>query len=389
MRAAADAGLDRGSGQLTISVQMWKKDNWYIAKCAELDSVSQGGDPEEARRNLLEVVEIQLEEMTELGTLDEYLSECGYVHEGGAIVPHTERVGFEKQSVQVLAREVPARHASTTAPVCWISASSRNSRMRSISSESEWLSAPSYGRMNRISARTRCTWTPSRLPVLRRDPVVGPEQPGVLWCRPRPSPCVAPPTTYEALATGDELLTTLRDSLLEQSVPASAVELLSELWIRGVIEEVERVESLREISGVRKISGASDLLGLARAGWQGAGRHACAAWRPLGRPSGVQGGAWGLSRGLAGLCGIPRERGRGCLYWTTGTGRTEAMHDSPAVAPDRPDPGRTEHAEPPEEGPAFKPTSRHRTVTQITAPKGRKFHLDKQLKRFYFGPLRS
>jgi len=29
--------------------------------------------------------------------------------------------------------------------------------------------------------------------------------------------------------------------------------------IRGVIEEVERVESLREISGVRKISGASDL----------------------------------------------------------------------------------------------------------------------------------
>ena len=50
---------------------------------------------------LLEVVEIQLEEMTELGTLDEYLSECGYVHEGGAIVPHIEMVGFEKQSVQV------------------------------------------------------------------------------------------------------------------------------------------------------------------------------------------------------------------------------------------------------------------------------------------------
>ena len=87
--------------QLTISVQMWKKDNWYIAKCPELDFLSQGGDPEEARRNLLEVVEIQLEEMTELGTLDEYLSECGYVHEGGAIVPHIEMVGFEKQSVQV------------------------------------------------------------------------------------------------------------------------------------------------------------------------------------------------------------------------------------------------------------------------------------------------
>ena len=81
-----------GTMELTISVQMWKKDNWYIAKCPELDFVSEGGDPAEARRNLLEVVEIQLEEMTELGTLDEYLSECGYV-------PHIEMVGFEKQSV--------------------------------------------------------------------------------------------------------------------------------------------------------------------------------------------------------------------------------------------------------------------------------------------------
>ena len=117
-----------GTMELTISVQMWKKDNWYIAKCPELDFVSEGGDPAEARRNLLEVVEIQLEEMTELGTLDEYLSECGYVHEG-----------------------VRSCHTSR-----WLG--SRSSR----SPRAGRLSGPSCGRMNRISARARCTRTPRR-----------------------------------------------------------------------------------------------------------------------------------------------------------------------------------------------------------------------------------
>ena len=87
--------------ELSISVQIWKKEKWYVAKCPELDFVSQGRDRDEARSNLLEVVEIQLEEMGELGTLDDYLSECGYVHEEERFVPHIEMVGFEKQSVQV------------------------------------------------------------------------------------------------------------------------------------------------------------------------------------------------------------------------------------------------------------------------------------------------
>ena len=56
--------------ELSISIQIWKKDKWYIAKCPELDFVSQGMDRDEARRNLLETVHIQLEEMAELGTLD-------------------------------------------------------------------------------------------------------------------------------------------------------------------------------------------------------------------------------------------------------------------------------------------------------------------------------
>ena len=52
--------------------------------------MSQGRDRDEARRNLLEAVQIQLEEMAQLGTLDEYLSECGYVHETDVITSHIE-----------------------------------------------------------------------------------------------------------------------------------------------------------------------------------------------------------------------------------------------------------------------------------------------------------
>ena len=59
--------------------------------------VSQGKTPEEAKRNLLEVVEIQFEEMTEMGTLDEYLQECGYTIEPWIMaVPTTEMVEFSK-----------------------------------------------------------------------------------------------------------------------------------------------------------------------------------------------------------------------------------------------------------------------------------------------------
>ncbi|MBF0551143.1 MAG: type II toxin-antitoxin system HicB family antitoxin [Deltaproteobacteria bacterium] len=59
---------------LNITIEIWKKGNWYFAKAPELDFISQGRTPEEAKSNLLEVVQIQFEEMAELGTLDEWNS---------------------------------------------------------------------------------------------------------------------------------------------------------------------------------------------------------------------------------------------------------------------------------------------------------------------------
>jgi len=58
-----------------ITIEVWKKGKWFIAKASELDFVSQGKTFEEAKRNLLEVVKIQFREMGEMGTLEEYLSE--------------------------------------------------------------------------------------------------------------------------------------------------------------------------------------------------------------------------------------------------------------------------------------------------------------------------
>ncbi|MDA3894902.1 MAG: hypothetical protein PF482_02005 [Desulfobacteraceae bacterium] len=87
--------------KLQLSIQIWRKGSWFLAKCPELDFVSQGKNRDEAQKNLMEVIEIQFEEMTRMGTLDEYLEECGYDLSEGIAVPPPEMVGFEKLDMQV------------------------------------------------------------------------------------------------------------------------------------------------------------------------------------------------------------------------------------------------------------------------------------------------
>ena len=58
---------------LVVTEEIWKKGNMYTAYCPELDVASCGRDIEEARKNLIEVIEIQLEETAQLGTLKTFL----------------------------------------------------------------------------------------------------------------------------------------------------------------------------------------------------------------------------------------------------------------------------------------------------------------------------
>jgi len=87
--------------KLYVTIEVWQKGNLYLASSPELDFISQGNTFEEAKKNLLEVIKIQFEEMTEMGTLEEYLSECGFIMEGDRIIPQREIMGFEKSVVMV------------------------------------------------------------------------------------------------------------------------------------------------------------------------------------------------------------------------------------------------------------------------------------------------
>ena len=86
---------------INVTIEVWRKGDLFIAKCPELDFISQGETSEVAKKNLLEVISIQIEEMEEMGTLNDYLAECGYEKRNDQIIPFTEMIGFEKHSLQL------------------------------------------------------------------------------------------------------------------------------------------------------------------------------------------------------------------------------------------------------------------------------------------------
>ena len=87
--------------KIQITVHLWEKESWFVAKCPELDFISQGRTKEEAKSNLMEVIDIQFEEMAEIGSLNEYLEECGYRISDDTAIPLSVMVGFEKMDMQV------------------------------------------------------------------------------------------------------------------------------------------------------------------------------------------------------------------------------------------------------------------------------------------------
>jgi predicted RNase H-like HicB family nuclease len=84
---------------LKITMEFWREGDLYLARSPELDMIAQGASLEEAKRNLVEVIGIQLEEMKELGTLDEFLLEAGYKSEDAVAESEREIIGFDKSFV--------------------------------------------------------------------------------------------------------------------------------------------------------------------------------------------------------------------------------------------------------------------------------------------------
>jgi predicted RNase H-like HicB family nuclease len=87
--------------ELNITTELWQKGNWYLARSPELDFIAQGRTVEEAKGNLFEVIKIQFTEMEEMGTLKDYLTECGFEIKNETIVALNEIIGFERLSLKV------------------------------------------------------------------------------------------------------------------------------------------------------------------------------------------------------------------------------------------------------------------------------------------------
>ena len=80
-----------------MSEQIWKEGNMYTSYCPELDVASCGQTVDEARKNLREALEIFIEKISKLGTLEELLEEAGYdlSSQDDVLVKRKELIEFE------------------------------------------------------------------------------------------------------------------------------------------------------------------------------------------------------------------------------------------------------------------------------------------------------
>lgn len=63
---------------IELTGEIWQEGNMYTAHCHELEVVTAGRTPEEARKNLAEAIEIFFEETKRKGTLKTLLEEAGF-----------------------------------------------------------------------------------------------------------------------------------------------------------------------------------------------------------------------------------------------------------------------------------------------------------------------
>ncbi len=80
--------------KLKLTEELWKEGNMYVSYCPELDIASCGETVEQAKRNLKEVILINLEEAQKMGTLDVLLEEAGFDKAQDTLALRKELVGF-------------------------------------------------------------------------------------------------------------------------------------------------------------------------------------------------------------------------------------------------------------------------------------------------------
>jgi predicted RNase H-like HicB family nuclease len=59
--------------KIRLTEEIWKEGNMYVSYCPELDIASCGKDVQQAKKNLLEVITINIEETKKLGAFEQFI----------------------------------------------------------------------------------------------------------------------------------------------------------------------------------------------------------------------------------------------------------------------------------------------------------------------------
>jgi len=88
--------------RMRLTEEIWKEGNMYVSYCPELDISSCGKDVSQAKKNLIEAIEINIEETRRMGTLNQFLTQCGIEETAQDLMSaRKELVGFTPIEVAV------------------------------------------------------------------------------------------------------------------------------------------------------------------------------------------------------------------------------------------------------------------------------------------------
>ena len=100
--------------KIRLTEELWKEGNMYVSYCPELDIASCGESIEQAKKNLKEVISINLEEAQKMGTFDRVVQEAGFDEIEGAVLSlRKELVGFTPIVTTVFVANAFLDHLST------------------------------------------------------------------------------------------------------------------------------------------------------------------------------------------------------------------------------------------------------------------------------------
>lgn len=81
---------------IEFQTQVWKEGKMFVSYAPQLDVSSCGNTIEQARKNIIEAVELFLETAEEMGTLKQILEESGFIHKTKEKWQAPELLAFEK-----------------------------------------------------------------------------------------------------------------------------------------------------------------------------------------------------------------------------------------------------------------------------------------------------